>query len=126
MKLRLTKIGLALLGNALGLWIASLVLSDDMSVSGTAFLVAVVLFTVLTLIIEPLVAKLAEKYAEALESATTLISTALSLLIAAWISDGLSIDGVGTWVLATVIVWAATLIIRVLASKLIIERMKPA
>ena len=43
----LIRIGLSLLGNALGLWVASLVL-DDMSVSGTAFVVAVLIFTVLT------------------------------------------------------------------------------
>ena len=39
----LIRIGIALLGNALGLWVASLVL-DDMSVSGTAFLIAVAIF----------------------------------------------------------------------------------
>jgi uncharacterized membrane protein YvlD (DUF360 family) len=39
-----------------------------------------------------------------------LIATLVSLIIASAISDGLSIDGIGTWLAASVIVWAASLI----------------
>ncbi len=56
---------LALFGNALGLWIASLVL-DDMSISGAAFVVAVVIFTVLTVVLQPLISKIAMQNAPAL------------------------------------------------------------
>jgi hypothetical protein len=52
----------------MGLWIAALILGDDMSVSGAAFVIAVVLFTLLTLIFDPLVSRLAEKYADALSA----------------------------------------------------------
>ena len=125
MKLRLIRIGLALGGNALGLWLASRILSDDMSVSGTAFVVAVVIFSVLTLVLEPLVVKVAEKWIDALHGGTALISTGIALLITEWVSDGLVIDGVGTWVLATVIVWGATLILGVILAKLFIKQAQP-
>jgi len=124
LKLRFIRVGLALAGNALGLWIASLIL-DDMNISGVAFIVAVIIFTVLILVIEPLVSKVAEKSIEALQGGSALIATALSLLVTTWISDGLSIDGIGAWILATVIVWGASVIVGVLAAKLVIARMTP-
>jgi uncharacterized membrane protein YvlD (DUF360 family) len=121
MKLRLIRIGLALLGNALGLWLAAIVLGD-MEISGAAFLLAVVIFTVLTVVIQPLVEKAAENSAEALQGGSGLIATALALLITAWISDGLQIDGIGTFLLATVIVWLGTVIIGVLLGRFVLRR----
>jgi len=100
---------LALIGNALGLWVASLVL-DDMSISGAAFVVAVVIFTVLTFVLQPLVTKVAVQNAPALQGSSALVTTFLGLLLTDLLSDGLSIDGVLTWVLATVIVWLGALL----------------
>ncbi len=39
-----------------------------------------------------------------------MIATLVSLIITDLLSDGLSIDGVGTWIAATVIVWIASLL----------------
>ncbi len=104
---------LALLGNALGLWIASLLL-DDMSVSGAAFVVAVVIFTVLTAVLQPLITKIAEQNAPALQGGSALATTLLALVITDLVSDGLSISGLTTWLLATIIVWLATVLAAVL------------
>lgn len=104
---------LALLGNALGLWVASLLL-DDMSVSGAAFVVAVVIFTVLTAVLQPLVTKVAVQNAPALQGSSALVTTLLALVITDLVSDGLSISGLTTWVLATIIVWLATMLASVL------------
>ena len=122
MKLRLIRVALVLAGNALGLWITSLLLADDMSISGAAFVLAVVIFTVLTLALEPIVSRLTEKYLDALSGGSTLISTALALMLTAWISDGLSIDGIGTWLLATIIVWLVTAIVGVVLARLVLGR----
>jgi uncharacterized membrane protein YvlD (DUF360 family) len=122
MKLRLIRIGLVLAGNALGLWITSLILDDDMSVSGAAFVLAVVIFTLVVLILEPLVSSLAEKYADYLAGGTALVSTALALLLTDWISDGLSIDGFGTWLIATLLVWIVTAIVGVLLGRFVLRR----
>lgn len=105
----LIRIGLSLLGNAIGLWVASLIL-PDMSISGTAFLIAVVIFTVLTAILQPMITKAAMQNAPALQGSSALVTTFLALLITELVSDGLSISGVTTWIFATVIVWFFTMI----------------
>lgn len=104
---------LALLGNALGLWIASLLL-DDMSISGTSFVVAVVIFTVLTAVLQPLFTKIAMQNAPALQGSSALVTTLAALVITDLVSDGLSISGLTTWVLATIIVWLATMLATIL------------
>jgi putative membrane protein len=122
MKLRLIRIGLVLVGNALGLLITSLILDDDMSISGSAFLIAVVIFTVLMLVLDPLVSRLAERHADSLAGGSALVSTALALVLTDWISDGLSIDGIGTWLLATFLVWIVTAIVGVVLGRLVLAR----
>ena len=101
---------LALVGNALGLWVASLVLGDDMRITGAAFVLAVVIFTVLTAVLQPLVTKIAMQNAPALQGSSALVTTFIGLVLTAWISDGLSIDGALNWILATVIVWLGALL----------------
>lgn len=105
----LANITLALLANALGLIVAALVL-DDMSLSAGAFIIAVVLFSVAAALSQPLVIKLSWKYAPALRGSSALVATLLALIVTAIVSDGLRIRGVVTWVAATVIVWAISLI----------------
>jgi len=111
MKLRLIRLGLLLAGNAIGLWIASLILDEDMRVSGLAFIIAVAVFTVLVAVLERGVSKAAERWADFLSGTSALIATGLALVLTAWLSDGLSIDGIGTWVLATLIVWAVAAVV---------------
>lgn len=116
----LIRLGLTLAGNALGIWLAALLL-DGVSVSGAAFLIAVVIFTVLQVIIQPLVRKVAMKNAEALQGGSALIATFVSLVLTVLISDGLSIDGIGDWILATVIVWLATMLAGILLPKFFLD-----
>jgi len=101
--------GIHLLANALGLLVAAAVL-DDMSVSGTAFIIAVLIFTAVEVLVQPLLTKLAMKNMPALMGGTALLATLIGLIITSLISDGLDISGVTTWVLATLIVWLAALL----------------
>ena len=121
MKLRATRIGLTLAGNALGLWIAALLLGDDMSISGLAFVIAVAIFSLLTLVLEPLIVRLTEGSADVLAGGSALISTAIALMLTALISDGLSIDGIGTWLLATVLVWLITALVGVVLTRMFLK-----
>ncbi len=105
----LLRIVISLLGNALGLWVASLILAD-MSLSASGFVIAVVVFTVLTAVLQPLITKMAVQNAPALQGSSALVTTFLSLVVTALVTDGLSIDGVSTWIFATVIVWFFTMI----------------
>ena len=116
----LIRIGLLLAGNAIGLLLAAIIL-DKMSIDGPAFIIAVVLFTVLTAVLEPFVSKHTEERSALLRSASALITTFLALLITVVVSDGLSIDGTLTWVLATVLAWLLTMIAGVILVKLLMK-----
>jgi putative membrane protein len=98
-----------LAANAVGLLVADQVL-DDMEVSGAAFLVAVVIFTVVYAIAQPFLTQLALSKATALRGATALVATLIGLIITSLVSDGLSISGGVTWLEATVIVWIVSLL----------------
>lgn len=98
-----------LLANAIGLLVASLLL-DDMEVSGAAFVIAVVIFTLVEVLVEPLFRQMAMKNVQALQGGVALVATFVGLLITSLISDGLEINGAVTWILATVIVWLAALL----------------
>lgn len=102
-------LALSLGGNAIGLIVAAVIL-DDMSLNGAAFFIAVGIFTLSRLILQPLVIKISMKHATALGGSSALISTLAALIITDLISSGLSISGFVTWLLATVIVWAAALL----------------
>lgn len=117
----LIRLVLALAGNAIGLWLAA-VLLDDMEIDGAAFVIAVLIFSVLFVVLEPLIQKQALKNMEALQGSSALITTFVALVITNLVSDGLSISGVGTWVLATVIVWLGTIIAGVLLARFVLKQ----
>lgn len=101
--------GLALAGNAIGLVVAAAVL-DKMEISGGAFILAVVIFTVVDIIIQPFLTQMAARSVAALRGATALAATLISLIVTATLSDGLDIQGLDTWFWATLIVWLASML----------------
>jgi putative membrane protein len=113
----LIKIVLTIAGNAIGLLVAS-VLLDDVDLNASGFLIALLIFTVAELLIEPIVEKVFTTHAEKLRMLTSLVTTFLALLVTDVVSDGLSIEGAWTWVLATVIVWLGTLLAGVILVRL--------
>lgn len=98
-----------LLANAIGLLIASVVL-DGMDVDAAGFIIAVVIFTVVLALMTPFMASMLRRNASAALGGVALIATLISLVITDFISDGFTISGLGTWVAAAVIVWAASLL----------------
>ena len=98
-----------LLANALGLLVASLVL-DGMDVDASAFIIDVVIFTVVVALMTPFLANQFRRRQSAALGGVALIATLIALIVTDLISDGFTIDGIGTWLAATVIVWAASLI----------------
>ncbi len=103
----LIRVAIALLGAAIGLIVAAAVL-DDMTLDGAAFLLAIIIFVVLTAVLEPLIEKIGDEHVSLIATFSSLITTFLALLITELVSDGLTIDGLVTWLLATLIVWACT------------------
>ena len=98
-----------LVANAVGLLVADALL-DDVSIDGAAFVLAVIIFTIVEVVIQPLVTQIAMRHSRALLGSSALIATLVGLVVTTVVSDGLSISGALTWALATVIVWAAALV----------------
>lgn len=97
-----------LLGSsALGLLIAAL-LVPGFRVSATGFLVAVVVFTAAQAIFSPFIFSIARKHASALLGGIGLVSTFVALLLASLFPGGITVTGIGTWVIATLVVWIVT------------------
>ena len=95
--------------SAIGLLVAKLTL-DGMAIDLTSFISVVVIFTVLQSVLAPFIAKMSARNAPALLGGVGLLSTFVALLVTALISDGLTIDGLSTWVLASLIVWLVTML----------------
>lgn len=95
---------------AVGLLVADVVL-DDMSVSGVAsFLAVVVIFALAQAVLAPFIFKVTRRNAPALVGGIGLITTFVALLVTTLVTDGLRIDGAVTWLWATLIVWIATML----------------
>lgn len=102
---------IVLLGNAVGLIVASLVFSG-FEINATSFIVALIIFTLAFAILTPFIVSVLRRNnsSSAALGGVALISTLAALVITDVFSDGLSISGIGTWIGATVVVWLVSLI----------------
>jgi len=100
-----------LLGNAVGLIVASLAF-DGIDIDVTSFVFAVIIFTVAFAILTPFFASVLRRNqsSSAALGGVALISTLAALVLTDIFSDGLSISGIGTWIGATVVVWLVSMI----------------
>ena len=104
---------LGLGGNALGLLLASLIVSD-FSIDGvTGFLVSLVVFAILSALFTWLMFRTLLRRAGSLVPLTGLASTFLALAVTALFADGISISGWG-WLWGTLMVWVLSMFIWVL------------
>lgn len=102
-----TLIGLA--ANAVGLIVAAGIL-DGMELDATSFIVAVLIFTVVFALAQPFLIMQFRANAPAMLGGVALVATLVALIVTDLVSDGFTIDGVGTWIAATVIVWAVSVL----------------
>jgi hypothetical protein len=100
-----------LLGNAVGLIVASLVF-DDFEINVTGFIVSLIIFTLAVALLTPFLESVLRRNrsSSAALGGVALISTFVALVVTDLVSDGVSISGVGTWIGATVVVWVASLL----------------
>ncbi len=112
---------LALIGNAIGIIVAAAIL-DDMTLNGAAFIVDVAIFTVTFVIVQPLTVKTALRHSSTLAGGSALLATLIALIVSDLLSDGLSISGATTWLLATLIVWVAALLAGVLLPMIMFKK----
>ena len=112
---------LSVLADGVALIVGALIL-DRMSLSVGGFFLALALFTLTDLLVEPLIRQTALRSSPALLGSSALLSTLVSLIVSAVVADGLQINGLTTWLLATVIVWAAALGARIVLPLLLFKK----
>lgn len=95
--------------NAVGLLVAAALL-DGMRLDAAGFILALIIFTVVFALMTPFLASQLRNRRSAALGGVSLIATFVALLFTDLLSDGLSIEGIGTWIAATVIVWVASLL----------------
>ncbi|HSJ94646.1 MAG TPA: hypothetical protein VK896_11490 [Gaiellaceae bacterium] len=105
----LVRTAIALLANAFGLIVAAALL-DDMTLNASGFVVAVVIFTVVFALMQPFLVSQLRRASSPVLGGVALIATLVSLIVTTLVTDGLEIDGIGTWIAATVIVWLAAVV----------------
>jgi putative membrane protein len=114
----LLRVGLAAAANAITLLIAASFL-DRFGINAVPFIVAVAIFTAVVILLKPFVESLAGKYARQATWVAGLVTTYVALLVADILSNGIEIEGGGTWIMATIIVWLGTLAYDLVDDKLI-------
>jgi len=107
--------------SAVGLLVAAWLI-PGVSVSVSGFITAVVVFSVAQAILAPFILKMASRYASAFLGGIGLVSTLAALILAAVLTHGFSVRGLGSWVAATVVVWLVTAIATLLLPVLVLGR----
>ena len=105
---------------ALGLLLAALLI-PGFHVHTAGFIVAILVFAIAQAVIEWLIERIFHHSAPTVAGIAGLASTFLALWIATLLSDGLSFDGVGAWILAAVVVWLTTAVLGWLAVKFLLR-----
>jgi uncharacterized membrane protein YvlD (DUF360 family) len=105
----LVRLAISLVANAVGLIVAASVL-DGMEIDVTSFIVAVAIFTVCIALLQPFLMSMLRQRGPSVIGGVALFATLASLIITDLVSDGFSIDGIGNWLAAAVIVWVVSLL----------------
>jgi hypothetical protein len=113
----LLRLVVSLISSAVAFVVADVLLDDFVVSYPLGLIIPVVLFTVATVLLGPVVSAMIEKYATWASIAVGLIITFLALLITDLVSDKLTIEGVGTWVIGTAIVWLASIVTALVAGR---------
>lgn len=123
----LAQLVLSLLANTAGLLAAALLL-DRFSINASSFILAVFVFSLSTVILGPFILKMTLTNASFLTGGVALVTTLVGLIITNVFTDGLSISGLSTWVLASLIVWifsvAANLVLPLIFFKKLLNKNK--
>ena len=99
----------AIVANAVGLVIAAAVL-DGVHMSVGSFFLDVIIFSIVFALMQPFLISQFRRGNSAALGGVALFATLVALIVTDLVSDGFSINGVGTWIGATVIVWLGGLL----------------
>ncbi len=105
----IVRTAIALAANAVGLLVAAALL-DGVQLDAGGFIMAVVVFTVVYALMLPFLANQFRRRDSSAIGGVALIASLVGLIVTDIIADGLSIDGLGAWIGAAVLVWAGALL----------------
>lgn len=111
------RIVLAVVANAIALLIAAALL-DGVEIDATSFVFAVAIFSLGSLVVRPVVGWIVLRRLRPLLGVVALVTTFAVLVVTDLLADGLTIEGTLDWILATVIVWLATLVYDIFSLRL--------
>lgn len=117
-----TQFVVSLAANVIALLVAAIAL-DRFTVSTLTFPIVVVVFTIVGMVARPVVGALVEKYALAARSFIGLAAAFVTLLVTDMVSDRLDVEGIGTWIVATLIVWVGQLAADLAVSQGLLDRL---
>lgn len=111
MKTWIIRAALAATANGVLLLIAA-ILFDKFQISFVGWIIAAVLFTVFTVALRGVATSLASKYASGVTWVGGLALTWVGLLLTDVLtsSNRFALEGFGTWIMATIIIWIGTII----------------
>ncbi len=112
---------LTLLANAVGLLIAAALL-DGFSIDALSLVQVTLVFTVVEVIAGPLLISISIKNLPALRGGIALITTFVGLLVTDLFLAGLSISGISTWILASLVVWLCALLAGILLPLILFKK----
>jgi hypothetical protein len=105
---------------AIGLLVAAWIV-PGVSLSGPGFVIGVVLFAVTQAILSLSILKLPHQYASLLLGGTGLALTIVALSLTSILTQGITIDGMASWLATTVVVWLVTTIGAITLPELLIR-----
>ena len=104
---------LGLGANAIALILAALIF-PGFTLTFEGFIIALLVFAVLSALLPWLVLKFLMRHAGSLIALSGLVGTFLALLVTSLLTSGLDIDGTWTWIGATLIIWIISMFIWVI------------
>jgi putative membrane protein len=108
---RLKELALSWTANAIILVVVAAVLGDVQVDTAWDLIVAAALFGVLNTIVKPIIKLLTLPFAILTLGLAWFFVAAFMLLITDWLVDGFEIEGFGTLILATILVWIVNLVL---------------
>lgn len=112
-----------LIGNAVGLLLASILL-DGFSIAPLAFVIVVLIFTAAEVVALPLLTRVSEKNMPSLMGGIALITTFVGLFITDIFVPGMEIGGLANWLAATLLVWLGALISGILIPRFLFKELR--
>ncbi|MCE8507195.1 phage holin family protein [Ruegeria pomeroyi] len=123
MSRRLLSIAALLVGNAIGLLLAALLL-DGFSIAPLSLIVVVIVFSLIQALAEPLIRRLSARNLPALQGGISLVVIFVGLLVTELVTSGLVVGGISNLLAATLLVWLGALIAGILLPRYVFKSLR--